>query len=218
MTRRRERAAMWMIVTFIVTVVAALVAAMTNAQNVPSRISSGVEPVPHKLVVGGSSPSFGTKGEFDAFFLAVQEELVQRLQRAFVAEADFDAPRDHAAIAHVLQRRADAQGRTLDELTRQYVSVFKVAVAGKPRTKWVRGLTTACEKPDGWPSKERRWSRTACLNVVARARAFLSGDLLDPCAGHADHWGGSMDVARARRAGWRVVDCGRTHNTFWGTR
>lgn len=144
------------------------------------------------------------------------EALVTQLLQAFVAEADFDAPADHAAIGHVLIRRATQAGISLADMAHAYVSIFKASVQGYPRTRWVRGLTSACEAPPMWPSSIR-WSRPACLNVVARARALLSGDLPDPCHGRAQHWGSrtGVDHARALRAHWKRVDCGKTLNAFW---
>lgn len=143
------------------------------------------------------------------------EAAVRSLLTAFVAEADFDAPADHAAIGHVLVRRATVQGVPVEELAQRYVSVFKPRVVSA-RAHWLRGLTTECTPPPAWP-RNARWSRAACLNVVARARALLSGDLPDPCHGRAQHWGApyGVDHARALRAGWERVDCGNTANAFW---
>jgi len=126
---------------------------------------------------------------------------------AFVAEAGWDAEQDHAAIGHALRKRADRRGITLQQQAVEYVSAFRVA---SPRSRWLLALSLDARKPAGWPAALSwaahvpRW-----LRVVERARAFLRGELRDPCG--AEHWGGAMDVPRGRMV---RASCS-TRNTFY---
>lgn len=115
------------------------------------------------------------------------------LARVAVAEAGFRAPTDHAAIFHVLQRRAHRAGWSIERMSYAYSSPMK------------RGM----------PAWARRAPASAWAPVIARARAFLRGEVPNPCPG-ADHWGDRRgDLLRARRAGWRMAGCTGTLNAFW---
>jgi len=138
---------------------------------------------------------------------------------AFVAEAGWDAEQDHAAIGHVLRKRAERRGIALRQQAVEYVSAFKVA---SPRSRWLLALNLDARKPDGWPSSLSwaahvpRW-----LRVVERARAFLRGEIADPCSAGVVHWGArtGVDMTRARRAGMVLARCSaRTRNAFWRVR
>ena len=139
------------------------------------------------------------------------------LLRAVVAEATW-LERDHRAILHVLARRADRAGITVDEMARRYVSALKRPIA---RT-WVLELEPHCEQPLSWPA-HLDWEahRIQCELTVERVRAFLAGDSIDPCRGRATQWGApnlASDLERAARAPWRRVDCGKTANIFYARR
>lgn len=138
------------------------------------------------------------------------------LVRALVAEADWSAA-DHVAILHVLKRRADHQGVTIEAMALRYVSAFRVPAT--PRTRWIVQLEAACTQPEAWPA-HLAWSayEQRCRDTFERVRAFAAEELRDPCPG-AWHWGARdlrEDVLRAAVAGWRVVDCGATANRFYG--
>jgi hypothetical protein len=139
------------------------------------------------------------------------------LARSMVAEANWRSPSDHVAIAYVIQKRSAARARasgvSLEGTALQYVSAFKVENA---RTRWVRALNLDAVEPEGWPAR-LSWTRhrPLWLEVLERARAFLRGELVDPCRGLADHWGGPMDVAPPH---WVRLDCGDTLNTFYSVR
>ena len=57
--------------------------------------------------------------------------------------------------------------------------------------------------------------------IQRRARAWCAGEVPDPTRGRAIHWGmpdeGSVDMRRARRAGWRRLSIG-PHLAFWAAR
>lgn len=146
--------------------------------------------------------------------IAGAADRLTTLIRAVVAEATF-AERDHRAILHVLARRAERAGVDIDVMASRYVSALKRPIA---RT-WVLELTAECEQPSSWPAS-LDWSahRGRCIATAERVRAFLAGELRNPCPG-AWHWGSltlASDVERAARAGWRRVQCdGRTANAFY---
>jgi hypothetical protein len=142
---------------------------------------------------------------------------VLALSQALVGEANFTATNDHAAIAHVLQRRATQRGVSLARMCQLYVSVLRqrsgVYVVNTPRAMWIRGLTLDATKPEAWPANQS-WAANAprWLAVIATARAAIAGTLANPCP-EAEHWGGDMDHV------WRglvAVECeGHMLNTFF---
>ena len=139
---------------------------------------------------------------------------------AAVAEADWSAS-DRAAIWHVLKRRADRAGVSMEAMLRRYVSAFRVRPSA--RIRWVMELEPTCSQPAHWPSNQA-WPhyQPKCLQAFSDAQAFASGVLTDPCPG-ATHFGGmrlAADHARAATAvaagRWRVVRCAKpTVNTFF---
>jgi hypothetical protein len=139
------------------------------------------------------------------------------LAQSMVAESNWTAAADRAAIAHVLRRRATQRGISLARMCGLYVSLLRKRgaeyVVNTPRALWVRGLTLDAAKPDAWPASQS-WAASAprWRAVIADSRAFLAGNLADPCPG-SDHWGGNMDHA------WKglvVVTCAdHTLNTFY---
>jgi len=163
-------------------------------------------------VVNRVAPSGGDSGRSDDATALV-------LGIAFVAEAGWDAADDHAAIAHVLQRGADRAGVSLRDYAVRYVSLLRVRdgqhVVQTRRAEWVRDLRLDARQPRGWPS-HLSWSAHVprWLAAIERARAFLRGELPDPCAGQAvRHWGGAMDRPRG---GMVLARCSaRTRNDFY---
>lgn len=132
------------------------------------------------------------------------------LARVAVAESGWSAPRDRAAIWHLLARRAERLGWTLPAMVRAYSSPLR-------RGHWALGLGANGRRPDGFPGR-LSWAahRGAWEAVLGDARAFLAGGIGDPCRGEAEHFGDRAgDAERARAAGWRRVDCGNTANLFW---
>lgn len=120
-------------------------------------------------------------------------DAAETLARVAVLEAGL-AEREHAAIWHVLRRRADRAGWPIERMARAYSSPVR------------RGH---------WPAWAAALPGHVWSRVVTNARAFLGGGVGDPCPG-AWHWGDRRgDLARALRAGWRRVDCGPTKNLFW---
>lgn len=134
-----------------------------------------------------------------------------------VAEAGWEAERDHVAIAYVLARR----WRRISEryLTYTFVDLVRNYCAGlgeqvfTPRQRWLRGLTFLGVVPAGWPTAAS-WSRHHPLWRAAlyRSDAWFRGMLSDPCRGKALHWGGTMDSPSDRM---QKVDCGQTLNIFY---
>lgn len=132
------------------------------------------------------------------------------LGRVAVAESGWSAPADRAAIWHVISRRAGRAGVSLATMARAYSSPLR-------RGHWARGLEANGRRPAAFPAR-LRWSvhRPAWEAILEAARAFLRGEVADPCGGSALHWGDRRgDLARALSYGWRRVDCGRTANLFW---
>lgn len=114
-----------------------------------------------------------------------------------VLEAGFRAERDHAAIWHVLARRAERAGWPIERMAVAYSTPLR-------RGRWPAWAANA---------PGHAWER-----VRARAVAFMAGDVGDPCRGRAMHWGDRTgDAVRAQRAGWTLAGCGRTANLFWRT-
>lgn len=152
---------------------------------------------------------------------AQDSDETETLARICAAEAGWDPTTgDCAAIVHLLRRRAARRRLSVDQLARAYSSEH--FDARRERRRWVLGLTLGAAlpdapPPDGWPERlawppyRRAWARM--LGVVRAPGA-------DPCRGDAEHWGMRIghDLERARRAGWRMLDCGPTLNAFWSTR
>lgn len=138
------------------------------------------------------------------------------LARVCVAEAGWDVTSgDCAAIVHLLERRADAQGIPVRRMAELYASRH-FDPERTDRRRWIVGLTIEARRPAGWPSGVPwRAFRPAWLSTIAHVDAVRRGDVADPCPG-ADHWGGPMDDHRAIHAGWERVECAaETRNRFW---
>ena len=149
---------------------------------------------------------------------ADERSTVTTLMRAAVSEATW-LERDHRALLHVLGRRADSAGVSVEAMALRYVSIFKARVPAD--RLWILQLEPECNRPEAWPA-HLDWEahRMQCELTVERVRAFMAGDSIDPCAGRAWHWGAMnlpRDIDRAERAGWEVVRCdGPTANRFYG--
>ena len=126
--------------------------------------------------------------------------------------------RECAAIAAVIQARAEARGMSFEGMARAY-SDGHFRLDG--RRDWLAGLRLDGSRPEHWPrglswsAHRPRWER-----AVQVARGVLGGpwarlEALAGCEGPVDYWGGRMDDWRALRAGWEPVDCGPTTNRFW---
>jgi hypothetical protein len=140
------------------------------------------------------------------------DETTLALAMAFVAEAGWDAATDHAAIAHVLARKAERHRMPLLDVLVRYVASQHVTDTRRP---WLYELRLDATKPAHWPHS-LAWSAHVgrWLACVERAREFLRGDLADPC--HAEHFGGVMDTPRGRM---QIAACsGVTRNTFYTVR
>lgn len=129
------------------------------------------------------------------------------------------ADEEVAAIASVL--RARCPRCTLTTVARLYSS--RVFDPSRRDTRaWVAHLRRDARQPSMWPASARwenhraNWERL--LDVAARV---VRGELGDSCGEEVHHWGAryGVDMERARRAGWREVDCTSgeepTRNAFW---
>ncbi len=141
------------------------------------------------------------------------------LARAMVAECGWKPTNCHAAVAHVLQRRAEAQRVPLVYMIRHYCAGLGERRASK-RQQWLRELTDG-NKPASWP--EASWTRHSryWLAALGLAGDFLLGEVADPCDDPAPyHFGGlklASDVARMK--GRKLARCGDTGNQgFWRQR
>ena len=208
---RNEIKLLAIIAAFVALTAARIVSAQESADASPSAGGAGLGgPVPAKG--SPAAPPQSAAGEL----VANDEATVLVLAIAMVAEAGWDAAEDHAAIAHVLRKRAERRGVTLQQQAVEYVSAFKVAT---PRSRWLLALNLDATKPDGWP-EQLSWSShiPLWLAVVERSRAFLAGTVADPCSAGVVHWGmrGGVDQERARRAGMVLARCSsRTRNAFY---
>jgi hypothetical protein len=149
----------------------------------------------------------------------ISESDKRWLARAMVAEADWDAPGDHSAIAHVLWRRWLRHREnfpTFESMIRRYCRALRRARSPFSRQRWVQTLPfNGDEEPRFWP-EEASWSNHVerWREVRDRVERFARGTLLDPCP-RAIHWGGTMDPDH----GWRRVRCYEpTHNRFYRLR
>ena len=132
-----------------------------------------------------------------ALSFAVALGPTHTLALTLVAEAEY-AETDHAAILHVLDRRAARGGETPAQHAMRYSSFWR-----RPETP-ARVLRRIRKNPEKWRA------------TLERVRRFERGELPDPCRGRALHWGDREgDLARAKRAGWARVSCGNTANLFW---
>lgn len=133
------------------------------------------------------------------------------LARALVAEAGYRPRADHAAILHVLARRAQRLAAPSPMRAHARLAVLYCSALRLDRTPHTTHGITA--RTASWTYLERR-----APDVVGLVRAWERGDEIpDPCGGRAVHWGSRLDV-RAR--GWpasAVVDCGDTANVFLAT-
>lgn len=155
---------------------------------------------------------------------AVAATTQRVIAQAAIAECGWLLPDCHAAVWHVLRRRADRRGRTLAQTTRAYCALWSPRGGRTSRAQWVRSLhapvAAASPRPHGWPGNAS-WPRHAPMwrAVYHRAGDMLRGGVGDPCGSTAWHFGGAMDEARAKRAGWVRVQCGDTGGQrFWGRR
>jgi hypothetical protein len=137
------------------------------------------------------------------------------LARAMVAEASWDNPTDHAAIAYVLFRRWQLHRDTypaFNEMIRAYCRALRPRRARYDRQRWVRSLQFNSREPHQWPERAT-WSNYVARwdEIRQRVELFATGDLADPCPS-AIHWGGEMDPSH----GWVRVRCaGTTRNRFY---
>jgi hypothetical protein len=147
---------------------------------------------------------------------APSDALVESLARVCVGESGWDTRTgDCAAIVHLLGRRAELRGVDTLAMTRAYASAhFELGRLDSRR--WTADLTIAAREPRGWPAAlDWRRYRERWLAIVDHVRAVLRGEVADPCAGAAEHWGAPGFTARARAAGLVRTPCGPTRNHFW---
>jgi hypothetical protein len=143
------------------------------------------------------------------------------LARAMVSEADWSTV-DHAAIAWTLKRqwRARVEHQPawsfIDQI-RRYCAGLRHQTPRTNRHRWVRELGFHGDAPASWP-KSSSWDayRSRWLRVLRFAGDWGAGRVGDPCRGKAIHWGGGMDIPMDKTV--RPVNCGFTHNIFYGHR
>lgn len=152
--------------------------------------------------------------------LPTDDETRNRLAIAWVAEANWNAPRDYAATGHVLAWRwrnlPALQEMEFGEVITSYVAVFRKSRRTR-RMQWVLGLNAGGEMPLAWDMR-LSWAAHRPLwgRVLRFASAFLRGRVPDPCGGRARHWGGPGIDTPSNRL--RPIDCGDTHNVFYAYR
>lgn len=113
---------------------------------------------------------------------------------------------DDGAILTVLARRAVRFHGSVGETARHYCAAHR-ALHPSQRQRDILALP-------GGPAAHRY--AAAWASAQASIAAWQSGELRHGCNEMPDEWGDRMhDAQRARRAGWVVVDCGRTANMMW---
>jgi hypothetical protein len=139
-------------------------------------------------------------------------ERVEAIARVTVAEEGFALTDGHAAIAHLLVRRAARLGLTPRRMAHAYSGRHFQADRTDAR-RWIADLRLDAHRPRGWP-RGTSWARhrPQWLAVVEHVRAVLRGEVADPCPS-AMHWGApSLDRTEV---GWVRVECGDALNHFW---
>jgi hypothetical protein len=143
------------------------------------------------------------------------------LARVVISEAGLQATDDEvAAIGTVL--RARCSRCSIATVARQYSRGVFDLDRRDPRA-WVAFLRADGRQPEHWPSNVS-WSafRASWLRVYEAAGRFVRGELEHSCESPPAHWGspraGSIDMRRARRAGWTRVRCGDVRNAYWRVR
>lgn len=130
------------------------------------------------------------------------ERAVVTLAQMLCGEADAHVA-DYAPILHTMQRRATAHGLSLAAMARAYSAPLRGQ--GGSRGRWVRALPVLPT-----PAYATTWQ--TALDTV---RAFLRGEVSDPCERETLHFGSPRD-ARRRFPFAHPVDCGGTRNLFFG--
>ena len=133
--------------------------------------------------------------------LLTRPAAADTLATALVAEAA--NPRDHAAILHVLGRRARRADVGVAEHARDYCAAWR---KDTPRARRMRRIAVDADYRRRHPLYAQ-WRRAR-----ARVVRWAWGAVRDPCRGRAWRWGGSMDPPRGRM---REIDCGSTSNRFY---
>lgn len=167
----------------------------------------------------------------------VTEGLAHDLVRVLVSEGGFDDPREHDALAWTLSRRAATLRRTRGWSARRTLRAIADRALVEPRTdrqRWLHRLELHGGAPRGWGELTTvPWGRRAdrYKAVVERVRAFMRGEVADPCEGPSELWGSRTHPVDRRAlvrnvcsGTWVVVDCGleggARDNVYvrWGTR
>jgi len=144
---------------------------------------------------------------------------LELLVRTAVHEAGWQDTGDMEAIYAVLAAGAAREGIRFSSYARAYSSRLH---AGDVSRRWAAELTEDCAAPPSWPrfAYQRRgeevlvrphppWAhyRARCLEVVARARRVLAGELVHRCERTPHDWGGRLDRERAARLGLVPLVC-----------
>lgn len=136
------------------------------------------------------------------------------LARSCAGEAGFDSglTGECAAIMHLYLKRTKVSGFNMLKVVKKYSAAVK-ARPNHPR-KWILKLSRDLKKPKGW-NERTRWLavRSLWMELLWYCDDFLAGKVPDPLP-KADHYGGSPDRDRARRAGWFKLKTD-FRNDFW---
>lgn len=141
------------------------------------------------------------------------------LARVMVNEAGFDGSADHLAIASYTRGLARRWQMPIGAaMVRRYTRALAPASQRRDRP-WIATLTRGDAAPVGWREERQPWAerREQWAATLARADAFLAGEIDAPDGCRPQSWGGSMDQARIDRIlarGGRVIACGDTKNVF----
>ena len=131
--------------------------------------------------------------------IANDDETVLVLAMAAVAEATWRES-DHAGVLHVIRKRAERAGVSLQAMALDYVAAFDPRTVPSDRLRWVLQLNLQATRPEAfpltlsWSAHVEKW-----LAVIAMVRAFVAdpSSVVDPCP-RAVHWAGTGDALRGR--------------------
>lgn len=145
------------------------------------------------------------------------------LARICVSEAGFQTETNDCAAIHQVLKGRKGRGSLL-----RIMRLYSSRTFDRERTdkrRWIAFLNPRGMEPKGWPERtaagtphpEWRHYRDLWMDMQEHVADVVSGEVSSPCSKEPDHWGSryGIDLRRAKRAGWKEVDCGETLNAFW---
>ncbi len=142
--------------------------------------------------------------------LATADEIA--IVRLCASEASIRDSDDCRVIASIVRYQAGRRGMS----PARYVARYHHRHTQSRSRPWLGELDARLTMPPSWPDDRVPWAtrgRPAMLRLLDVVRAEDGHG----CDRQPVTWGGTVDrerIARMTASGWRVVQCGRTVNTF----